>query len=69
MVFRTAAFARAERALLADLPRRGVCVRTFDRRGFDRAERSERFFGMIRDLFQPMARSERNARGIASTSP
>jgi len=70
---RTAAFVERverERDRADDLPRRGAgCERAFDRRGRDRADRSERFFGMIRDLFQPIARSDRNARGIASTSP
>ena len=64
---------RPERADLTTpavrLLRFGVCCRTFERRGLERADRSDRFFGMIRDLFQPIARSERNARGIASTSP
>ena len=71
-VFRTVDLAdRADLAVAAErLPRGGACERTlFDRRGAERAFFSDRFFGMMRDLFQPIARSERKARGIARTSP
>ena len=69
-VFLTVAFAERDfTAPAVRLPRLGACERTFDRRGADRDFLSDRFFGMMRDLFQPMARSERKARGMASTSP